>query len=53
VLEAKRKAVFGGYSMKEAAYDLGFYDPSHFSKYFKNSSGVNFTDFKRGTVGLC
>jgi AraC-like DNA-binding protein len=53
VLEAKRKAVFNGYSMKEAAYDLGFYDPSHFSKYFKNSSGVNFTDFKRGTVGLC
>jgi AraC-like DNA-binding protein len=53
VLEAKRKAVFEGYSMKEAAYDLGFFDPSHFSKYFKNCSGINFTDFKKGAVGLC
>jgi len=51
VLEAKRRAVFEGYSMKEIAYYLGFLDPSHFSKYFKNSSGVKFSDFKRETTG--
>jgi len=48
VLEAKRRAIFEGYTMKETAYCLGFFDPSHFSKYFKNSSGINFTDFKKG-----
>ena len=53
VLEAKRRAVFEGYSLKEAAYDLGFFDPSHFSKYFKNSSGINFTDFRKGVSNLC
>ncbi|MDN3656104.1 helix-turn-helix domain-containing protein [Ferruginibacter paludis] len=48
ILEAKRKVIFEGYSLKEIAYNLGFFDPSHFSKYFKNSSGINFTDFKKG-----
>lgn len=48
ILEAKRKAIFEGDSLKEIAYGLGFWDPAHFSKYFKNSSGVNFTDFKKG-----
>jgi AraC-like DNA-binding protein len=53
VLEAKRRAAFEGNSMKEIAYHLGFWDPAHFSKYFKNSSGVNFTDFKKGISGFC
>ena len=53
VLEAKRKAFFEGYSLKETAYYLGFWDPSHFSKYFKNSSGINFTDFKKGITDFC
>lgn len=48
ILEAKRRAIFDGYSLKEIAYKLGFIDPSHFSRYFKNSSGTNFTDFKKG-----
>jgi AraC-like DNA-binding protein len=47
VLEAKRRAIFNGDSMKQIAYCLGFCDPAHFSKYFKNSSGTNFTDFKK------
>lgn len=47
VLEAKRKVMFSGGSMKEVAYYLGFDDTSHFSKFFKNKSGVNFTDFKK------
>ena len=53
VLEAKRMAIFEGDSMKEIAYDLGFFDPAHFSKYFKNLSGINFTDFKKGVSNYC
>ncbi|ACU57763.1 helix-turn-helix domain-containing protein [Chitinophaga pinensis] len=48
VLEAKRRVLHDGFSLKETAYDLGFWDPAHFSKYFKNCSGINFTDFKKG-----
>ncbi|SEJ31149.1 transcriptional regulator, AraC family [Dyadobacter koreensis] len=47
VLEAKRKVMFSGGSLKEVAYYLGFDDTSHFSKFFKNKSGVNFSDFKK------
>lgn len=47
LLEAKRLAIHSGDSMKQIAYHLGFESPSHFSKFFKNKSGVNFTDFKR------
>ena len=47
VLEAKRKVMFSGGSLKEVAYYLGFDDTSHFSKFFKNKSGINFTDFKK------
>jgi AraC family transcriptional regulator, transcriptional activator of pobA len=48
VLEAKRKATYVKMSMKEIAYHLGFDDISHFSKFFKNVSGINFSDFKKG-----
>jgi AraC-like DNA-binding protein/mannose-6-phosphate isomerase-like protein (cupin superfamily) len=47
VQEAKRKAKHSDASMKEIAYYLGFDDMAHFSKFFKNNSGMNFTDFKR------
>ncbi|MEP6748863.1 MAG: helix-turn-helix transcriptional regulator [Bacteroidota bacterium] len=47
VLEAKRKATHSGLCMKEIAYYLGFMDISHFSKYFKNATGSNFSDFKK------
>lgn len=47
VLEAKRKAIYSGYSMKEIAYDLGFVDMAHFSKYFKSVAGNNFSSFKK------
>jgi AraC-like DNA-binding protein len=52
-LEAKRRAAFEEYSMKEIAYYLGFWDPADFSKYFKNSSGTNFTDFKKEISNFC
>jgi AraC-like DNA-binding protein len=46
-LEAKRKATYSDVCMKEIAYHLGFSDSAHFSKFFKNTTGMNFTDFKR------
>ena len=47
ITEAKRQAVHSNLSMKEIAYQLGFDDLAHFSKYFKNNSGMSFTRFKR------
>lgn len=46
LLEAKRKAVSSGKSVKEIALDLGFGDPSAFSKFFKTMTGANFSDFR-------
>lgn len=48
IMEAKRQALHSNVSMKEVAYLLGFEDHSHFSKYFKNNSGMNFSSFKKG-----
>ena len=45
-LEAKRQASYGNSCMKSIAYDLGFCDMAHFSKFFKNTTGMNFSDFK-------
>lgn len=46
-LEAKRMALSSENSMKQIAYDLGFIDCAHFSKFFKTITGSNFTDFKK------
>jgi len=47
VLEAKRLALYSDVCMKEIAYLLGFSDTAHFSKFFKKSTGINFSEFKR------
>jgi AraC family transcriptional activator of pobA len=47
ILEAKRLAIYSDVCMKEIAYLLGFSDTAHFSKFFKKSTGVNFSAFKR------
>jgi AraC family transcriptional activator of pobA len=47
VLEAKRRAIYSDNCMKEIAYFLGFCDMAHFSKFFKNTTGMNFSDFKK------
>lgn len=46
-LEAKRMALYTDDSMKEIAYDLGFLDCAHFSKFFKSVTGSNFREFKK------
>jgi len=49
VQEAKRLAMYSDSNMKVIAYTLGFDDLSHFSKFFKNAAGMNFTEFKKKT----
>ena len=38
--------------MKVIAYDLGFEDSLHFSKYFKKIVGVSFSEFRKGALKL-
>jgi AraC family transcriptional activator of pobA len=52
VLEAKRMALYSDISMKEIAYELGFLDSGHFSKFFKAVTGKNFSDFKKQKVAF-
>jgi len=47
LLEAKRTAVFTDKSSKEIAFELGFEDPSHFSKFFKSGSGQSLQEFRQ------
>ena len=46
ILEAKRALIYTSLSNKEIAYDLGFDDPAHFSKYFSNATSLSPTKFK-------
>ena len=46
MLEAKRMTIFTGKSSKEIGFDLGFEDPSHFSKFFKSNTGQSMVEFK-------
>jgi AraC family transcriptional activator of pobA len=47
ILKAKQAAITSQASMKEVAFDLGFQDIAHFSKYFRLNAGMTFSDFKR------
>jgi AraC-like DNA-binding protein len=46
-LEAKRLFYYTDKSAKEVAAELGFEDAAHFSKFFKNQTSVNPSDFKK------
>jgi AraC family transcriptional activator of pobA len=50
ILEAKRLIVSEKARLKDLAYSLGFTDSAHFSKYFKNKCGVNFSSFRRDLI---
>ena len=50
VLEAKRMGRYSGAGMKTIAYDLGFLDSAHFSRFFKTFGGTNFSEFKKGAL---
>jgi AraC-like DNA-binding protein len=46
VLEAKR-LLLTGMTAKAAAYDLGFDDPAHFSKFFKAQTEISPSEFRK------
>lgn len=46
ILEAKRLARYSELSAKEIAYQLGYDDVAHFSKFFKKCEGMAFTEFR-------
>jgi AraC family transcriptional regulator, transcriptional activator of pobA len=50
VLEAKRMGRYSAAGLKEIAYQLGFLDSAHFSRFFKTFGGTNFSDFKKGAL---
>lgn len=50
ILEAKRMAIFSEKSSKEIGFELGFEDPSHFSKFFKSNTGQSLQFFKENVT---
>lgn len=50
--EAKRLFYYTDKSAKEIAYELGFEDAGHFSRFFKKITGQNISEYKRGRVTL-
>jgi AraC-like DNA-binding protein len=52
ILEVKRMVTFAGASTKEVAYALGFSDMAHFSRFFKQNAGLNFSDFKKAYMNV-
>lgn len=46
ILEAKRRLAYKKYSIQEIAYDLGFDQPTYFTKYFKKATGITPKEFQ-------
>jgi len=46
ILEAKRRLANQHYSIQQVAYDLGFDQPTYFTKYFKKATGVTPKEFQ-------
>jgi AraC family transcriptional activator of pobA len=46
ILETKRLSIFTDKSNKEIGFELGFEDPSHFSKFFKSFTGTSIGEFR-------
>lgn len=47
ILEVKRLLVYSTLSVKEIAYEIGFDDPTNFTKYFKNHVNMLPTDYQK------
>lgn len=47
VLEAKRLLVYGDESIKEITFLLGFEEPTNFSKFFREQTGLSPAEFKK------
>ncbi len=46
--EAKRLLYYTDKSAKEIAYELGFEDAGHFSRFFKRTTGQSISEYKKG-----
>ncbi|MFM9838703.1 MAG: AraC family transcriptional regulator [Cyclobacteriaceae bacterium] len=46
ILEAKRRLANKNFSIQEIAYDLGFDQPTYFTKYFKKATGITPKEFQ-------
>jgi len=47
LLEAKRLLLFSDKTSEEIAYELGYKEAGHFSKFFKKNEGTNPSEFRR------
>lgn len=47
ILEAKRLLLFSDKTSTEIGYELGYKEPAHFSKFFKNKTGFSPIEFKK------
>ncbi len=47
ILEARRMLVYSDKNFSEIAYELGFDEPTHFSRFFKKMIGKSPSEFKR------
>lgn len=50
LLEAKRLLIFSDRTSTEIAYELGYKEPAHFSKFFKNQTGTSPIEFKKTSL---
>lgn len=50
LLEAKRLLLFSDRTSTEIAYELGYKEPAHFSKFFKNQIGTSPIEFKKTSL---
>jgi AraC family transcriptional activator of pobA len=53
IKEAKRLFYYTDKSAKEIAYELGFEEQAHFSRFFKNRTNQSPSDYKRNYSGFC
>ncbi|MBW8683842.1 helix-turn-helix domain-containing protein [Chitinophaga rhizophila] len=52
IIEAKRRILYADTSLKEIAFDLGFDNQAHFSKFFKSKTGMNYTAYKHSMAEM-
>ena len=48
MMEAKRLLCYTSLSVKEIAYQIGFSDAAHFSRFFKNDAGLSPSNYRGG-----